>query len=69
MGAYKLDIRDVILNRDVENITKNNYDISLCGKMIIVDYGQVYFYENLYEALHDYEILERYVRLQNTDFD
>ena len=68
MGVEILDIRDNILKRDIDNITKNNYVVSLEGLLVIVDNSQVFFYNTREEAQHDFNILERYVRLQNCDF-
>jgi hypothetical protein len=68
MGIEILDIRDKILRMDVENITNNNYRVLLQGPLIVVDDCQVFFYNTREEAEHDFNILERYVRLQNCDF-
>ena len=68
MNCEILDIRDTILKRDIPNITHNNYTPKLSGTMIILAIGHVYFYESIEDAEHDFEILERFVRLQNCEF-
>ena len=66
MNSEVLDIKDTILKRDVKHITKNNYTPTLSGTMITLTIGHIYFYKSIEDAKHDFDILERFVRLQNS---
>ena len=64
-----LDLSHKILLKEVEEIAHRNMTVERCKNTMVILIGgyRHYFYESHEDADHDYEIIERYVRLQNID--
>jgi hypothetical protein len=62
-----LDLNHIILLKEAKEIAKANFSVERCKTTMTILIGgyRYYFYNSHEEANQDFEIIERYVRLQN----
>jgi hypothetical protein len=63
----KLDLIHTILNNESKEIAERDMSVERCKTTMTILIGgyRYYFYDSHDEANHDFEIIERFVRLKN----
>lgn len=64
-----LDLIHKILNNESKEIADRNLSVVRCSTTMTILIGgyRYYFYDSHEDANHDFEIIERFVRLRNLD--
>jgi hypothetical protein len=64
-----LDLIHKILNNESKEIADRNFTVERCNTTMTILIGgyRYYFYDSHEDANHDFEIIERFVRLRNLD--